>query len=88
MCLLLPYQQKNKMKFLLRFLLNLSITLLPAEELNYFMLRFIPNNVCHLLTCAPEDDLCRISYQKGCPVSPIPMIGIKFRTKFVVRILL
>ena len=34
MCLLLPYQLKNNMNFMLRLFLNLSITHLPAEELN------------------------------------------------------
>ena len=37
------------MKFMLRFLLNLSITSLPAEELNNFMLRFLLN-----LSITPE----------------------------------
>ena len=72
---------------MLRFLLNLSITPLPAEELNVQLKNLIIMSY-HLLVCAPEEDICRISYRKWCPVSPLPKIGIKFRTKFVVRILL
>ena len=67
-CLLLPYQLKNYMNF---------------------MLRFIPNYVCHLLACTPEEDLCEfISKVVSCVSSPFPKIGVKFRTKFVIRILL
>ena len=76
------------MNFMLRSLLNLSNTPLPAEELNELYAAFLTEFVCHLLTCSPEKDLCWISYQKWCPVSPLPKIGIKFSTKFVVRILL
>ena len=39
MCLLLPYQLKNKINFLLR----LSIIPLPAKELNETSLRFLLN---------------------------------------------
>ena len=74
---------------MLRFLLNLSITPLPAEELNELCAAFLTEFVCHLLACAPEEDLCRISFQKYCVcLSPLSKIGIRFRTKFVVRILL
>ena len=34
------------------------------------MLRFISDYVNHLLACAREEDLCLISHQKCCPVSP------------------
>ena len=50
---------------MLRFLLNLSITPLPAEELNELMLRFMPNYVCHLLACTPAEDLCEFYIKSG-----------------------
>ena len=56
---------------MLRFLLNLSIAPLPAEELDELYAAFISNCVCHLLACTPEEDLCRILYQKWGPVSPL-----------------
>ena len=52
------------------------------------MLRFIPNYVYHLLASTPEEDLSEF-YIKRCPVSPLlSRIGVKFRTKLVIRILL
>ena len=74
---------------MLRFLLNLSITPLPAEELYELYLRFIPNYVCHLLACTPEEIYVNfISKVESCVSSPFSKIGVKFRTKFVIRILL
>ena len=49
---------------MLLFLLNLSITPLPAEELNELYAAFLTEFVCQLLACAPEEDLCLISFQK------------------------
>ena len=77
---------------MLRFLLNSSITPLPAEELNELnlMLRFIPNYVC--VTCStalPKKIYVNfISKVVSCVSSPFPKIGVKFRTKVVIRILL
>ena len=84
--ILLPAKESNEL--CAAFILNVPVIPLPAEELKNLMLRFIPDNVNYLLACAPEEDLCRISYQKCCPVSPLPKIGDKFRTRFVVRTLL
>ena len=80
------YQLKNEMNFLLSFLLNLSITPLLAEELYELYAVFLMQLILSV-ACAPEEDLCRIAYQKWCPVFPLPEIGIKYCTKFVVRIL-
>ena len=53
------------MNFMLRFLLNLSITPLPAEELNEFYAAFLTEFVCHLLACTPEEDLCEFYIKSG-----------------------
>ena len=52
-----------------------------------FMLRFMPNYVNHLLAYVLEN-LCRVLYQKCCPVSPLlSRKSVLFRTKVVVHIL-
>ena len=70
-CLLLPYQLKSEIN--LCWVSYWICLLLPYQLKNWmnFMLRFIPNYVCHLLACTREDDLCRILCQKWCPVSPL-----------------
>ena len=72
---------------MLRFLLNLSITPLPAKELNELYATFHYQFMS--IDCVPEEDLYRF-LSKVLSVSPssLPKIGIKFRTKFVVCILL
>ena len=58
---------------MLCFLLNLSITPLPAEELNELYAAFLTEFVCHLLAWAPEEDLSLVSYQT-CSVLPLSKI--------------
>ena len=47
---IIPLPAVSKMNFMLRFLLNLSVTPLPAAELDELY-------VNHLFACAPEEDL-------------------------------
>ena len=62
-CLLLPYQLKDQMNFVLRFILNLSVTSLPAEGLNELYAAFHTEFVCYSLTSwRIKWTLCCLSY--------------------------
>ena len=84
----LPAEEWNK--FMLSFLLNLSITPLPAEELNESLC--CVSCLIMSVTCSPalpkKIYVNFISEVVSCVSSRFPKIGVKFRTKFVIRVLL